>query len=492
MAKVKPAIIFLIFLTIICQIGVGQSSLLLTPALQEAYKDFTSLKIQSGKSKISLIRLKDPHNAMVDYIENYGDFFTLFIQENKSQYKELKNNKDIRLRKIQASDSSSPYYLYCQAEIILQWAIIKLKFGDKINAARDVYEAYKLLERNKERFPDFIENNKSLSIIHALAESVPGWVRKIIGLKGSVALGTKEIKLLAERAATENTLFKDEIIAIYSYILFYSNNQKEEAYALYDRYGLDHRTNPLIAFLKATMAQKNGNNSIALRILEERPKGSEYLPFYYLDFMYGKFKLYRLDKDADIHITKFLNKFNGQHYIKEAWQKMAWYSLVIDNDLTAYQQAISNCKSNGQALIDEDIQALKEAKATTMPNQLLLKSRLLYDGGYYAKCQNLLILNSDKFIKAIHDGEYYYRLARVTDALKNYTDALEFYDLTIIKSDPGKYYACSAALHAGLIYESSRKYELARQYFEKCLSLDPAGYSSSLHQKAKSGLSRIQ
>ena len=87
---------------------------------------------------------------------------------------------------------------------------------------------------------------------------------------------------------------------------------------------------------------------------------------------------------------------------------------------------------------------------------------------------------------------YYYRLARVTDALKNYIDALEYYDLTIIKSDPGKYYGCSAALHSGLIYEQQNKYAKARFYFEKCLALDPAGYSSSLHQKAKSGLDRVR
>ena len=491
MFKFKTYPILIIFTLLSFEIG-AQQRLQFTKPLKDAYLDFSSLKIFSGQRKLNAVKLNDPQNAMTYYIENYADFFTLFIQEEKSKYKNLLKNRDFRLNRIRSSDPSSPYYLFCQAEIILQWATIKLKFGDKIEAASDVYEAYRLLEKNKKKFPDFIENNKSLSIIYALAESLPGWIRKIMNIKGSVEIGTREISMLANKAHEGQSVFKEEIVAIYSYILFYSNNRKEEAYLLFEKYNLDHRTNPLIAFLKATMAQKTGRNDTAIKILEERPKGDDFLAFYYLDFMYGKFKLYRLDKDADKFLYKFLNNFKGEHYIKEAWQKLAWFRIIIHNDLNGYKQNMKTCQSSGKSLVDEDIQANKEAKSGQKPNEILLRARLLFDGGYYTKCQNLLILNSAFFVNAIHDGEYYYRLARVTDALKNYHDALEYYDLTIVKSDPGKYYACSAALYAGMICELQGKTNMAKKYFEKCLNLDPAGYSSSLHQKAKSGLDRLK
>ena len=464
----------------------------MTLPIKDAFKDISSLKISSGLKKIESIKHSDPENAMAIYIENYADFFTLFIQEDKAKYKILLKNRELRLVKIRSADPSSPYYLYCQAEISLQWATIKLKFGEKIDAALDVYEAYGLLKKNKEKFPSFAENNKSLSVIHALSESVPGWLKKIMGINGSVELGTKEISMLANKAAHDQSIFMEEIVAIYSYILFYANNKKEEAYHLYDKYKLDHKTNPLIAFLKATMAQKTGRTEEAIRILQERPTSPEYMPFYYLDFMYGKFKLYRLDKDADKYILKFLHNFKGQHYIKEAWQKMAWYQIVVMNNHAGYKKNMQSCAAFGQTLIDEDIQAAREAKAGQIPNDILLKSRLLFDGGYYTKAQNLLILHGNKFVNAIHDGEYYYRLARVSDALKNYSDAIEYYDLTIFKSDPGKYYACSAALQAGLIWEQQNNFVKARLYFENCLSLDPAGYTSSLHSKAKSGRNRLK
>ena len=470
----------------------GQGKLIMNDEIISAYKDITELKMVAGLHKVNHIKLTDPKNAMAHYIENYIDFFTLFIQEDAKLYKSLLKNRDYRLKKIKESDTNSPYYRFCQAEIILQWATIKLKFDDKISAAKDVYQAYKLLEENKAAFPGFMENNKSLSIIHALAESVPSWVRKLMGIKGSVALGTKEISTLVAKANAENSIFKNEIVAIYSYILFYSNNKKEEAFRLYDTYKLDHKKNILVAFLKSTMAHKTGRNDLAIKILDERPKGNEYLPFYYLDFVYGKYKLYKLEKDASIHILKFLNHFQGQHYIKEAWQKLAWCQLVIYDDVALYKKYMRNCVEKGKALIDEDIQAQKEAKNTTLPNTILLKARILYDGGYYTKAQNLLILHSKEFVYKVNDGEYYYRLGRVTDALQNYKDALEYYDLTLVKGDPDQYYGCSAALNAALIYEQQKKYVKARQYFEKCLNLEPSGYSTSLHQKANSGLDRIK
>lgn len=470
----------------------GQTFLKMSDELQEAYKDISSLKIESGKQKMLEVRLREPNNVMTYYIENYIDFFTLFIQEDPQLYKKLLPNRNIRLQKIKSGNPASPYYLFCQAEIILQWATIKLKFDDKIGAAKDVYDAYKLLEENKELFPDFMENNKSLSIIHALAESVPSWVRKIMGIQGSVALGTKEIAKLAEKVATKDHMFKYEIIAIYSYILFYSNNKREEAYLLYDKYQLNHKTNPLVAFLKATMAHKTGRNEDAIRILEERPKSAVYIPFYYMDFLYGKYKLYRLDQDADVHINVFLRNFKGRHYIKEAYQKLAWYHLVVRNDTKNYQKNMGYCLSKGSKLIDEDTQAEKEAKSKSLPDQILLKARMLYDGGYYAKAQKLLVLNAKKYSGTIHDGEYYYRFGRVLDGLKNYLEALEYYDATIVKADPQKYYGCSAALYAGLICEEQKNYKKAKAYFQKCLDSDPGGYSSSLHQKAKSGIDRLK
>ena len=52
-------------------------------------------------------------------------------------------------------------------------------------------------------------------------------------------------------------------------------------------------------------------NEDLIKLLTERPTGSMYYPFPYLDFMYGYAKLNRLD-DADIYIKKFIATNKGR------------------------------------------------------------------------------------------------------------------------------------------------------------------------------------
>ncbi len=470
----------------------SQGTFTLTKTLEDAYRDVSALKIEQGKQKLIHSDYVADENLMGYYIENYIDFFTLFIEEDQKLYKKLSPNRDIRLKIIQSGDSQSPYYLFCQAEIMLQWAIVKLKFNDKISAAKDIYEAHNLLVQNQKKFPDFAFNKKSLSIIHALAESIPSWVRKVLNIQGSIKLGTKEIEYLANYTTERNHIFKNEVISIYSYILFYANNQREAAFALFDKYNLDHRTNPLIAFLKATMAQKTGKTELAIKILEERPQSAAYLSFEYLDFLYGKFKLYRLDNDAETYLLRFVNNFKGRHYIKEAYQKLAWHSLITQNDKAQYIRYMNLCQKRGYSLIDEDKQALKEAQNGEIYDATLLKARLLYDGGYYKRANDLLVAQANVYINSVFEGEYYYRLGRIKDALKEDTEAIKYYNLAIIKSNPKKYFACNSALNTGIIYEKNKQYDKAAQYYNKCLKLNPEGYANSLHQKAKTGLERVK
>lgn len=450
----------------------------------------THLLINEAIADISDRKIKEPNNKMYDYLESYTWFFTLFILEQEDQYLKALSKKKKLLQNIQSGDKNSPYYLFCQAEILLQWATIHLKFNDKTKAAYDVYEAYQLLSENKKKFPDFLENNKSLSIIHALAQSLPAWVQRLSGIKGSIALGTQQIESLI-RNLNKYPLFKEEILCIYVYILFYIKHEKEKAYQVIKDYKLADPTNPLLIFLSATITHKTGRNDEAIRILESRKEISGQLPFYYLDFLYGKYKLCRLDKDADIHMLDFVHHFKGRHYIKEAYQKLYWYELIFKKNQKNEKLYLEKIKQKGKSLIDEDIQALSESKYPDT-NPIILKARLLYDGGYYSNSQNLLITTPQKKFAKKDLEEYNYRVAKNADALRQNSLAIVYYKNTISMSNGKKYFACSSALSLGIIYEQEKKYANAREYLNKCLSLHPEGYSTSLHQKAKTVLARIQ
>ena len=88
--------------------------------------------------------------------------------------------------------------------------------------------------------------------------------------------------------------------------------------------------------------------------------------------------------------------------------------------------------------------------------------------------------------------EYTYRLGRVLHGMERWDEALALYRQTITNGrESTYYYACNAALQAGLICEIRKNYAQAKQFFELCLGMRPSDYKTSLHQAAKAGIGRV-
>lgn len=469
----------------------------LSPNVKKAYRLTTDLKLSEARLLLGQVKREEPDNLMAYHIENYIDFFTIFIDEHKREFQSLVHNKDRRLELIEDGDQDSPYYLYTQAEIKLQWALSRMKFEEYFTALMEVRSAYKMLQRNKKRFPDFVANNKSLGVIHALVGTLPDnyqWGVKLLGgVEGSVKKGKEEIRSVLEYAKTHDFLFEDETRAMYAWLLLHLENEDLAAWKILQSSDLANRKSPLSVFVLANVAMHTGRNDEAIQLLKNRPKGQGYFDFPYLDYMLGLAKLYRLDNDADQYFNAFLNRFHGQNYIKEAYQKMAWLRL-INGDLPGYKIQIAKSKTKGFAVIGGDAQALKEAETGLQPNGDLLKARLLFDGGYYEKAYQLLKgLEGQDWKEQRFALEYPYRLGRVADAAGKQEEAIRYYQRTIDESKEATYYyACNAALQLGAIYEKQGAIEKAKTAYRQCLEMRPSSYRNSLHQKAKAWLNRLE
>jgi hypothetical protein len=115
---------------------------------------------------------------------------------------------------------------------------------------------------------------------------------------------------------------------------------------------------------------RTGRNDIAIQTIQSRPTGAEYAQYQYLDFMLGLAKLRKLDYSAAGDFEKFIRNYKGKNYIKEAYQKLAWLSL-IKGEKDKYWENMYYVKSRGDDLIDDDKQALYEAESGKMPNVTL-------------------------------------------------------------------------------------------------------------------------
>ncbi len=466
--------------------------------ISAAYHSALSLRLTEAKALSGNEHLANKANLAADYVDDYVDFFKLFINEDKAEYDRLSANKDYRLERItQYGDKNSPYHLFMQAQIRLHWAIVKVKFEEYLGAALEVKKAYSLLEENQQKFPDFVANKSSLGCLHAVVGTIPDdfkWSANLIGMKGTIAQGQREIEeVLAYAKKHDDFLFEEETIAMYSFLLLHLGNAGDEAWQRIRSPKLNPATNSLACFVQANIAMRTAHTDEAIKILLNRPKGAAYQPFYYLDFMLGLAKLERGDTDADVYLQSYIKNFKGRHYIKECYQKLAWNAFLAGN-IASFHNNMELCKGRGAATQESDKKALKDAKSGLLPNTALLRARLYCDGGYFTKAKAFLLAYNEKTFKTpLEKLEYSYRLGRIYDRLADNTNAISYYSRTIeTGKDNPAYFACNAALQLGLLYEDNKNFAQARTYYTLCLSLSPSDYKDSLHQKAKAGLQRLK
>lgn len=463
---------------------------------RKAYNSIMALKLKEGAALLKLEQQQNPNNLIPLYLENYIDFINVYTTDTRELYEKLKSNKDLRIEMLRAGETTSPYYLYCAAEMNIQWAAINIKYGEYLNAVFEIRKAYKFLQENEEKFPGFKPNKKTLGVLQALIGSVPDkykWGVNMLGMQGNVQQGLNTLNELIEYGKKNDYIFQQETVAFYSFLLFNLKDDKEKAWQVLVQNGLPDKGNLLHTYVCAHIGIYGKHNDDALRIMEQRQTDSSYVNFPFLDYLYGLGKLNRLDKDAESYFKKFLAGYKGSNHIKSAYQKIAW-SYLLQGDTLNYKHFISKALKKGNTSLDADKQAQLEAETKHIPNANLLRARLLFDGSYYEKAsKEMSALAEQSFKTTENQTEYLYRLGRIYHEWNKPDTALTYYTKAIEKGkDLKRYFAANSALETGEIYEARGNKPEALRYYNLCLSFTEHEYKNGIDQKAKAGINRLQ
>jgi tetratricopeptide (TPR) repeat protein len=488
----KRILILLFF--IFCQIS-AKANFVYDANCIEAYKAILSLRIPEAKQLIQKEKQQSPENGIIVLLENYVDLFSLLASENKDDYEKLSDNKSKRLSALEDNDKNSPFYLFSQAEVYLQWAFLKMKFGDYMSGALDAKKAGSLLKDNAKKYPDFVPNQKSLGVVNFIFGSIPASVKGIarfLGISGDMATGLKQLE------DTRTALPKSKYGFYYDEVMFFLCTIQIDAQHNYKAYRklieyLDvmDKNSLLKNFLQGHIAAKSGHNEEAIGYLEACPHGNQYANWPAIDYQLGNCKLNRIDNDAPLFLEKYVNEFKGVNYIKDTYLKLGYFYL-LQNDQEKYKSYIMLVKTKGVSVDEKDVQALNEAN-DIKPDFDLLKARLFFDGGYYDKAQALLEGKDVGKLTLLRDKiEYYYRLGRIYDRLNRTNDAVLNYQRAInIGKKSRYYYAANAALNMGRIYEEKHDFKKAAEYYNETIDIKDHDLQGSLDNEAKAGLKRV-
>jgi tetratricopeptide (TPR) repeat protein len=286
----------------------------------------------------------------------------------------------------------------------------------------------------------------------------------------------------------------NEAAFIYPYLMFYIENKKEEALAFTQQRRLDLVNNHLHAYMAANLGINNKQSDFSRSVILNRNRSDEYLKTTVWDFELGFTKLFHLEtQEAARYLESFLNNFKGKFYVKDVLQKLSW-CYYLQGNMAKAEEMRKRILLPGSTDSDADKQALKDAKAGKWPNVLLLKARLLSDGGYHTDAASLLQgKTEDDFSKEEEKLEFAYRVARIYDDLNRDDDAIRSYLIAIrLGENRREYYAARAALQLGQLYEKRGQKALALQYYQRCLDMEDHEYKDSLDQRAKSGIARCK
>lgn len=464
---------------------------------QQAYISITSLRLNEGQQLINQAKQQNADNLIPDLLESYIDFFVLFFNEDAAEYKKRKINFSTYLDRVDDGPESSPFYNYCRTVIYLQKACVEIKFGERWSSGWDFRKAFNLIKDNRKAFPNFSPNNMIYGPMLVAAGTVPDgykWLASLFGVKGSIKNGMQIMESFVNGTDQWQKLFANEAAFYYCYILFYIDNKPAEAMQFINQKKLDVVNNHLVAYMATNLAINNKQTEYAKNVIMHRNTSSAYMYTPVWDFEMAYIRMHHLEiPEAIASFEKYTSNFKGKFYLKDAYDKLSWCYYLLGNN-TAAEQVRQKVLQFGGTDTDADKQAEKNAKSGAWPNLLLLKARLLSDGGYNNEALALLVGKSaNDFSKTEEKLEFAYRVARIYDDLNRDDDAIKAYQLAInIGTNRQEYYAARASLQIAFIYEQQGKKDEAIAYYQKCLDMDDHDYKDSIDQKAKAGIARCK
>ena len=463
---------------------------------KQAYHEIMQLKLQSAKRLLDQEKAAHPDNLIPHLLDNYIDFYTLLFNEDPQDLKLKKSALDKRISLINEGPESSPFYLFSKSVIYFQWAAVRMKFGYNWDGGWLFRRSYLLIKDNQEKFPGFSPNLLYNGSMQIAADAIPDgyrWLSNLLGVKGGADKGFKAIESFLSEKDEWAVLFKDEALFYYLFLRYYNKNERKEALEYIRTKKPDVRNNHLFAFLAVNLNVNDQQSENAIRIIKEMFVSPDYLQTPVWDLQMGYALMNRLDDQAPVYFEQYLTHFKGSFYVKDVLQKLSWF-YYIKGDQHKADDYRKQLISRGAQRTDADKQAQKEALSGTWPNKLLLQARLLNDGGYFQEALHLLAgKRAIDFTDAPDRLEFYYRVARLYDAVGREEESITFYQQAIKSGEHQKeYYAARSALQLGMVYEKKGDTAQAAYWYRQCLDMKGHDYKNSLDQRAKAGLSRVQ
>ncbi len=448
--------------------------------ISQAHELILQYKLNEAESVLN----KLPDSPVKAYLLNLGDFMRMVYSEDYTVYQKYLEAREQRtewIERLPNGDAEKAFYL---ADLKLQEALFKIRFGDYLSGLYALWQAQKQMTDFAKLDGQILPFLKPKGIVNILIGLTPDkykWAINLAGFKGDAETGITELTKLSESEGPMH----DEALIILGYLYAYPLQSPHDAIDCFTKVLKKHPESLLAKFMLATSMNKAHQGDSAISILEKlKREEMDRLPniYYLMGDVYLQRGSFGLAKN---NYQRFIDTYKGKGFKKDAFTKIAVCYQLEGNTSKAelwkekasnHEQAVTEPDKNAEVLLSE---------LSTYPAGLL-KARLLTDGGYWDSAQEALqSINDPEKLTARWSSEYYYRKARLSHLEKNFNEANTDYERALSIADQQPWYiGANAALQLGIIYKGKGMNSEAVVYFKKAKEFDNHPYKSSIDSKA--------
>lgn len=473
----------------------AQDRFLWDDRIQRISDAVTSMRIPEARKWIQAERVTRPDNLCIDILESHADLYELYFNESREAFRASYPLFSKRIERFEDAPGDSPFRGYGLGVIHLCKALAAIRFEKNLDAAWDIRKSYLYLRDNRRKHPGFSPNDVFFGLLSTLLGSLPNnyqWFLNIIGMTGDINGGISMVHGYILSKGPYRRVARDVAMLVYPYLVVLYEGKPDKALKFLDQAGYDFKNNHLHAYMATNLQLVNNQARRSVETAEGILKSDAYIdvPFWHFEKGFGYLNQMKLDQ-SEAEFLRFVGRYRGNFYMKDAYEKLSWIAY-LRNDRMKADEYRKRVLQKGSTVTDADKTAMRNAESGGWPHPLLLKARLLSDGGLFRESMEALKGKTmDDFQNPAHKAEFAYRIGRNLDLMGDRDLAIRHYDSAIgTGRDVRDYFAARSALQAALIFEEKRDYTKANAYFKTALSMKDHPYKNSIDQKAKSGVYR--
>lgn len=459
------------------------------PALESVYKLILSLQIDEARLELAKVHGGSALHKM--YLQSLSETADILVTEDEKRFEKINDDMRARIEKL-TQESETPEILFLRAEISLQRGFNLLNLGQELNAVLAIRQAYLASQTCIKKYPNFIPIKKTYGVIQVMLGSVPEkyqWFMSLLGMKGSVKVGQKNLDELRLSASSLNM----EANILYFTIKGFLNQQFGEAARGFHEHLQKEPENRLILFLCINMHMKNSQSEEALALIETLDKLPHGLPVTLVEYLHAEALVHRGEyTNAIPYYQRFIRNYRSRSFKKDAYYKISLCYYLLGDAATA-RKNFETAKATGRTASDPDKYADAMLSDGTFPNAKIIRIRFSIDGGYYKEARELIKTVTPADIANAKDAaEFAYRKGRLAHKTQDLVMAKTLYLLAIDKTGENPwYFAPNSALQLGYISEAQGDLVAARKYYEKALSYKRYEYKNGIDSKARYALDQL-